>query len=493
MPIPTSTSPRRSEDIAFVINPSLWYQCMYPTGILCLSSYLDLHGFPSVILDSGIHPLKVPSHKRETLILTRLREIKPKIVCFSCTHMEFDEVVRLNSAIKSFDSRIITIVGGSQPTYRTSDFLDNGFDFVCVGEGEKTLLCFVKESLEGTHQWQNVHGLIWRKDDKIISNSFRPLMTETELQFDLVSAYKKIDNRYFDFGVETIRGLPLAGALLLTTRGCPYNCSFCGCNSIFGRKIRHRPVESIETEIRYLTMEKHVEGIWILDDTFTINENHAMVIAKILKMHNVIWGCQSRVDSLTPVFVAEMRACGCVQMDFGVESGSQRILDKIIGKKTNIDQVIRSFDLAKKNRIRTLANFIIGLPTETDEDLKATKRLADRIKADIYVFSIATPLPGTRLYEMVGEEIRPQDYSSLNWNGSPFTEKLNKSTIKNIVQERQNLKLRYLFKSFLKSFLSAKVFKIFLLRKYRIKRLKVSINFLFNMFFGSYLLNNSRS
>ena len=476
---------RRPEDIAFVINPSLWYQCMYPTGILCLSSYLDLHEFPSTIVDSGPYPKKIPLDDREEAILKRLQDLRPKLVCFSCTHREFDEVVRLNAAIKAFDQQIVTIVGGSQPTYRTSDFLDNGFDFICVGEGEKTLLSFVEQIMPRHEHWQSIAGLVWKQEGKVIYNAPRALMTETELQFDLISAYKKIDARYFGFGVEIIRGLPMIGALLLTTRGCPFSCSFCGCNSIFGRKLRFRPIEFIEREIRYLTTERQVEGIWILDDTLTVNREHAIAVAKILDHYHIVWGCQSRVDSLTDPFVAEMKKYGCIQMDFGVESGSQRILDDIIGKKTKVEQVIRSFELAKKYGIRTLANFIIGFPTETLEDLEATKRLADQINADIYVFSIATPLPGTRLYEMVGEEIRPQDYSSLNWNGSPLTEKLNKSDIVNIVQERRNLKLRYLTKSIVKSIFSLSGILFVLTRKHRLKRMWTASSFLIRTVLGA--------
>jgi radical SAM superfamily enzyme YgiQ (UPF0313 family) len=168
-----------------------------------------------------------------------------------------------------------------------------------------------------------------------------------------------------------------------------------------------------------------------------------------------------------------------------VESGSQRILDDIIGKKTKIEQVIRSFDLARKNGIRTLANFIIGLPTETYEDLAATRRLADRIRADIYVFSIATPLPGTRLYRMVGEEIRPQDYSSLNWNGSALTEKLNKSSIANIVQARRKLKLRYLLKSICKAIFSTGGISLLLFRRHRMQRVRASARFLIRTFMGA--------
>ncbi len=475
---------RRPEDIVFVINPSLWYQCMYPTGILCLSSYLESHGYPNTILDSGMNVRKLVPGLREEAILQRIGELAPRIVCFSCTHREFDEVVRLNHAVRSRHPHMVTIVGGSQPTYRTSDFLDNGFEYVCAGEGEKTLLQFVQEVLDGTKRWSAIEGLIWKREGSVVRNPPRALMTEEELRVDLISAYRKIDGRYFDYGVEIIRGLPMVGALLLTTRGCPFNCSFCACNSIFGRKLRYRPVESIEKELDFLIKEKGVEAVWIIDDTFTINERHALSVANILHRHQLIWGCQSRVDSLTSAFVAELKRLGCVQMDFGVESGSQRILDDIIGKRSKVDQVVQSFDLARQHGIRTLANFIIGFPTETIQDLDATKKLADRIRADVYVFSIATPLPGTRLYDLVGEEIRPQDYAHLNWNGSLLTEQLNKSSIADVVNERRRLKNRYLLRSIVRSVFSPGIISFFVLRPHRLRRMRAAAKFLWRTLAG---------
>jgi anaerobic magnesium-protoporphyrin IX monomethyl ester cyclase len=468
----------RPEDVAFVINPSLWYQRMYPTGILCLASYLEQHGRPSVILDSGLSTRRLPPPRREAAILDWVRGAKPRVVCFSSTHREFDEVTRLNAAVRSMGADVISIVGGSQATYRASDFLNNGFDFVCAGEGEKTLLQFVEECATDSPQWEAIEGLHWRRNGEVFANPPRALMTESELDFDITSAYRKIDRRYFDISVELIRGVPLAGALLWTTRGCPYSCSFCGCNSIFGRRLRRRSLESIEREVRFLATERAVEGIWVLDDTFTVDKVHAAGVAAVLDRYKLVWGCQSRVDGLSPDFVRELRARGCVQMDFGVESGSQRILGEIVGKRTTVDRVAPAFALAKEMGIRTLANFMIGLPTETEEDLAATKNLAREIKADAYVFSIATPLPGTRLYEMVGEDIRPHDYSLLNWNGSAFTEKLNKSEIRNVVRERRKLELRYLAQSILKAALSLEALRFTLLRRRRLERVRAALQFL---------------
>lgn len=465
----------RPEDVLIVINPSLWYQNMYPTGILCLSSYLSMHGYLNCLIDSKLHPHKIPFQERMRLVVERVLSLKPRVVCFSSTHKEFDEVVQLNSAIRTANPDIITIVGGSQPSYRMSDFITHGFDFVAIGEGEKTLLEFLRAVLDTPGEWAQIDGLVWKRDGAPVVNRRRAFMSSEELGFSVISAYQQLDDKYFEMGVEIIRGLPLVGGLLLTTRGCPFECSFCGCASIFGQKLRRRPLGTLDEELYYLKHSRGVEGVWIVDDTFTIDAKHAIGVAKLLKKYELIWGCQSRVDTLKEPLIVEMKAAGCVQIDFGVESGSQRILNDVIYKKTTIDQVKKTFQLTKKYRIRTLANFMIGLPSETMSDLAATKKLARQIKADITVFSIATPLPGTKLYEMVGVDISPEDYAKMNWNGSDITDKLNKSEIRDVVTERFHLKRKYMFISLLRFVFSPSNLQFFFSRGQHLKRAYAAI------------------
>lgn len=196
----------RPEDIAFVISPSIWYKSLYPTGILCLANYLEARGFRNVILDGGLSPKRVPPADRERLILERLKASRPRVICLSSTHREFEEVVRLGVAAKAMDPRTAVIVGGSQATYRKTDFLDNGIDFVCFGEGEKTLLEFVQAIAGGKTDWTTVSGLAWRKGGRVVVNAPRELLTEAELDSEVFSAYEKIDRRYFDVNVEIVLG-----------------------------------------------------------------------------------------------------------------------------------------------------------------------------------------------------------------------------------------------------------------------------------------------
>jgi len=468
----------RKEDIIFIISPSLWSSNMYPTGVLCLSAYLQKRGFENIILDSAVCRRKMPKKAKEEAILSKIKEFKPKIVCFSATHKEFDEIVRMNNAIKSIADNIFTIVGGPQPTYRPADFLDNGFDFAGVGEGEATLYEFVQEVFAQSYQWNNILGLCWKNGQKNVLNPPRPLMTQEELNDIPILPYNKINRKYFDIDIRMIRGLPLKGALIMTTRGCPFSCSYCGCNLIFGKKLRSYSLEHIETEIKHLREEYDVEGIWIADDTFTMKTEHAMGVSGILKKYGIIWGCQSRVDTVNEELVKIMKDSGCVQIDFGVESGSRRILSDIIGKRINAEQVENAFKVSKKYKIRTLANFMIGLPTESYEDLRKTQGLADKIKADVYIFSIATPLPGTRLYDMVNEEITPQEYSLLDWNGSIFMEKINKSELSNLQKERLRLEKKYFLSTVIKSSFSKYNLFFFLKRRYKYQRIRCILRYL---------------
>lgn len=459
-------------EVIFLINPSLWYRAMYPSGILFLVAYLRQHGITCEIIDSALSRKRIPEGAREELVIQAIQARKPNFVCFSASHIELAEVVRINNKIRETDAAVKTIVGGSQPTYRPDDFLSNGFDFVCIGEGEKTLFDFVMETRKAQPDWSTVDGLIWKEENRIIQNSPRELMPEAEINNLPLPAYDLVDKRYFDVNTGLIRGLPLRGAMLLTTRGCPFNCSFCGCNLIFGRRLRFKSLEKIEDEIVYLKNTFQIEGLWIIDDTFTINREHVRGVSDILKRHNIIWGCQSRANTIDEDMIKTMKLGGCKQIDIGVESGSQRILDEIIQKRITVQQVINAFDLARKYHIRTLASFMIGLPTETLAELEQTRQLAERIRADVYAFAIATPLPGTKLYEMVGVPISPDEYCQLDWCGSPLTQKFNKSEIPDLVATKNALQKRYFIRSIFKSFVSIDNLIFFITRGLKWQRIE---------------------
>lgn len=179
-----------------------------------------------------------------------------------------------------------------------------------------------------------------------------------------------------------------------------------------------------------------------------------------------------------------MKDSGCVQIDYGVESGSPRILNDIIGKKITVSQVKNAFFLSKKYGIRTLANFIVGLPSETKLDLKMTVDLAKKINADVYIFSVATPLPGTRLYDMIKEYIGPEEYNYIDFHGGKLTEKLNKSELKNLFFIRRKLQRQFNRGAIIKAIFDFRNHWFLISRPNRLNRLKFIASHLFSYVFN---------
>jgi len=203
------------------------------------------------------------------------------------------------------------------------------------------------------------------------------------------------------------------------SRGCPHQCIYCASNLLFGRKVRHRSTENIIAEIKHLVNDYGIDGIKFVDDTFTMDKKRVIDFCKALKKEKVKikWACMTRVDAISEEILKEMKSAGCVQLDFGVESGSDRIL-KILKKGTNAEMIKNAFKLVKKHKMKTLATIIVNNPFETREDLERTFKLAKEISADCTLFFYFVPFPGTESYELAEKQgwLKESKDFSENWN-----------------------------------------------------------------------------
>ena len=416
-------------DIVLVVNPKRWKERRFSIGLLCISNYLEKYGYKNVILERKLlSGAEYDKDLAERLLLDKICEIKPKIIGFSATVSEVDEVIELNKRIKEIYPSFISIVGGPHATACPADFISGGLDIVAMGEGEATALSLVREIKKDNPDFSKIKGIAW-KDEQVRINPPQEYIDISDLP---LPAYDKIDMDYHtSISDGIIRGLPLKTVMVFGSRGCPYNCSFCGCNRVFGRGVRYRSYESIKEELALLKNKYRIEGIWFADDTFTVRDDYVFNMCQIMKDLDLVWGAQARVDLTKENVIKQMAQSGCLQLDFGIESGSQRVLNEIINKGTKIEQALESFGLCRKNGIRTLANLMMGLPTETYQEMEQTFEFAKKLKANFYVFSICTPLPGTPLFErFFFQEITADDYKDLHF----FTgeDKFNKSQVKNL-------------------------------------------------------------
>ncbi len=426
----------RSEDIIFIVPPSRWHDPRCSLGVMYVSSYLRQYGHDNVILDDRImegHSLG--GGTPITTIAEFIRRTQPTIVGITCLINEIRETVDLNNAIKEVSPETKTLVGGTQAFDTPEIFLRNGVDYVVRGEGELTTHELVETLCQG-EEVGRVKGISWMKNGAVTHNRPRPpIMHLDDLpypSYDLVNM-----RRHTAIHSWVIRGMPLKTATVLSSRGCPYSCSFCECNAIFGKKVRYRSRDDIRGEVRLLRDNYGAEAIWFVDDALTMNKEHLNNVCDVMKELGMWWGCQGRVNNVNTRMIKRMRETGCIQIDLGVESGSNRILREVIDKRITVEQTKIAFRICHKHNMRTLANLMIGLPTETKEEMLQTLRLGKEIDADSYVLSIATPMPNTKLWDMVNPNIDEDKLYKINFFDSEVLDKFNKSEVKDLLALRR--------------------------------------------------------
>jgi len=210
----------------------------------------------------------------------------------------------------------------------------------------------------------------------------------------------------------------------LTSRGCPFYCSYCSSHLIFGRKIRYRSVNNIVDEMESLIHEYRIEGLSIVDDTFIISKKHIYELAEEMKRRKIRieFICNARVDIIDKDILKLLKDIGCVGIAFGVESGSQYILDKVLKKGITLEQVRNAFQWAYEVGIPTDAYFMIGIPGETEKEIGETIKFSKTLKASAANFAVAIPMPKTELFDIASQEgeIVVKSWNDFDYTGKPI-------------------------------------------------------------------------
>ena len=426
-----------ANDIVLILPPHRLKETRYSLGLLYVSGYLRDHGYDNVIIEhkilGGDSRYIYQGREQSTEdIISKVIEINPKIVGFTSSTMEICGVIEMNRRIRE-KVNAVSIIGGPHVTASPEDALKGGFDVVIVGEGEATTLELIKELEKENTDLSSVKGIAWKNDNgSIIINPVREMIDISDLS---LPAYDKIDMaRHLKISDEVLRGVPVRAAIVMASRGCPYRCTFCACNKVFGHKIRYRSFENIKQEVQLLKNKYQAEAIWFADDTLTVSYDHVKKICELMKQEKMYWGAQSRVDLTDESVIKTMKESGCIQLDFGVESGSQRILNEIVHKNIKLEQVERTFKLCHKYGIRAHAAFMIGLPTETCQEVIKTFEFAKKIKPDWYAFGMFTPLPGTDLFDHYYQpgELTIEDYKEISFHKK--AKKFNRSQVDDLAE-----------------------------------------------------------
>ncbi len=385
-----------------------------PIGIGYLAGYLVKHGRRVKILDEEIVCVSEPLLDE----CTRLFE-RPYIFGFSCLTAGIARGLELAGLIKKRYPHSIVIFGNIHPTVMPNDVLkDEDVDIVVRGEGEETLN-LLYERIKNNRTYDDIKGISFRKDGCVIHNSDATLPDLTKIPRFPYHLFDHHQDRY-ELG------------FVASSRGCPYDCMFCSQRSISGRRYRFFSSEVVMESLDELVNKYKRTYITFADDSFLMKKERVMdlcerIIAKGFHK-KAIFDCQARGDTVDDNILTTLKVAGFRTIHFGIETASERLM-KLIDKKETVEEIINGIKLTKKHGLQVSSTFILGLPTETKEERRATYRLAKELSLDYVRFNNATPYPGTKLYEIAVEENRfnpGKDWENLNACGtlveSPFKE-----------------------------------------------------------------------
>lgn len=359
-----------------------------PLELMYLASVAKQVGFECKIKDYSVNSESFEDLKKD------VEDFAPDYVLFNAATPTMESDLKVASVVKEVNPNIVTVVTGAYFLVFAKETLvsHKSLDLIIRGESEYTL----KEILEGT-QKSEILGLTYRENGMVISNEVRPFIENLdELPFP---ARDLVDNNSFirpdNNKIQTI---------IKVSRGCPYHCFFCLATPVSGAKVRVRSAKNIVEEIKECVEKYKIKNFIFWSDVFDMDKKWVIslcdeIISSKLK---IVWSANTRADLMDEELAKKMYQAGCRLVSIGVESGSQEILEKI-GKKLTLDEVRKTVSTFKKNKMKVYNYFVIGLPWENEEHIKATIDFAIELDSDFASFYTATALPGSRFYDYINQ------------------------------------------------------------------------------------------
>jgi radical SAM superfamily enzyme YgiQ (UPF0313 family) len=377
-----------------------------PIGLGYLAAVCEASGYSTKIIDLN-HAKSSPKQ------IKRIIEIfKPTFLGVSFVTEARFEAFKIFQIAKEVDPRIITVAGGPHPSLTPEDTLSHVtcIDYIVRGEGERSFIPLL-DALRNGLKVDDIQGLSYRYRQEIRNNQMVDFIKDLDsLPFP---DFRNLTNENFDSFSGYYRPGALKTVPVLSSRGCPFQCNFCATTRIWGAKWRYRSPENVLKEIGKYVLEYGIEAVWFIDDNFNSSPKRMLNICRqIREIHpGLKWICNVRVDNLEEDHVKAMAESGCISVEFGAESGSQRILDEVIHKKIRLEKILKVDEWCHKYGIISDAQFIISHPTETYNEANQTIELIRKLKGRS-TLGILKIYPGTEVERIAREKnIIKKDFS----------------------------------------------------------------------------------
>jgi radical SAM superfamily enzyme YgiQ (UPF0313 family) len=329
------------------------------------------------------------------------RILASDLVGLTVNSAEVRECYALADEIRA-QAHLPVVMGGYHVTYMVEEALEH-CDYVVRGEGEATLAELTNELLEGSRNIEQVLGISYRKAGEVVHNPDRPLLQDIDLIPDqsLIEGYRDYHRRFFQHFFPT-------GALVASSRGCPYNCTFCSIIEIYRRSVRFRSPEAVVEDIKQQTRLTGRRYIFFADDNFTAHTRKCKALLRHLidANLNIKFSAQVRLEfSQDEEFIELMQAAGCYMVFIGFESiNPQTLLD--FQKRQTVEDIVYCVERLHKAKMHVHGMFVLGADSDDVQTVRATARFAIEKQLDTAQFLPLYPLPGTQLIEQLQRESR---------------------------------------------------------------------------------------
>ncbi|MBI5788315.1 MAG: cobalamin B12-binding domain-containing protein [Candidatus Schekmanbacteria bacterium] len=406
----------------------------FPLGLTSVGTYLRKQGHEVAVYDAEVgsevkvvtyaeaphsyekflQGLANPDHHIWREVEARLKDFAPQVLGISCPTVKYESALRIARRSKRLFPQVPVIFGGCHPSALPDPLLKRPeVDYAIRGEGELTVAELLV-AIEHKTGFDKIDGLSYKtQDGRIIHNPPRQLIPDLN----------QLPHPARDL-LLTAKSYPAEDmGLIMGSRGCPFNCSYCASNIMWQRKVRYRSVEHILAEIKEVQQRYETCQFSFEDDSFTTNAKLIGAFCQEVKAQGlkINWSAITRINLLTDQMIWQMQEAGCNHIRVGIESGSAKIL-KDTNKGLTLDDMRRGAGILHKHGMYWSAYFMIGLPTETEEDIKATIDFLHEIAPDYATLSIFTPYPGTEEFDQLrkmGKVSEDLDWSRFS-HASPF-------------------------------------------------------------------------
>lgn len=373
-----------------LINPFSWIRdgspAYLPYGVLYLTGYLRGKGIKVDIFDANTDysdPLEVVARKRPLAIGLSV-----------LTGPVINEALKISRAAKRRFKDIKIIWGGLHPTLFPKYVLgEDSVDYIVQAEGENAIFSLMDSLLRGSVD-KSIRNLGYKDSGRIFINPVDENLIDLNLSpmpaWDLLDIPKYIANRFFASRVLTMN----------TSRGCPFKCAFCFNQGLSYQRWRPLNAGNIFKQLMYLKDNYGINGIQFYEDSFDTDKNRVKEFCNLMisSRAKVSWSHFSNIIYCDEYMLRLEKTANCKYVEYGVESGSERIL-QLINKRQNVAQIKEAFQICKRVGIKSAALFMIGYPSETMEELRETIDLVEGLPAHILIGTIYRPYPGTPLYD----------------------------------------------------------------------------------------------